>query len=684
MRNERCLIAATALGLDAGLGDPPNRFHPVAWMGTVIAKTKPYAPEENTSRLGFGTAVSLGGAGFSFGLGWLAERITDLFPRPLAMLVQGYLLKLVLSARGLRLAASEIEGALLAADLDEARRLLHWHLVSRETKDLTEAEVCAAAIESVAENTSDGVVGPLYYYLMGGLGAAWAYRFSNTVDSMWGYRNEEFEWLGKFPARWDDLLNFIPSRLTAMGLAIGGWWTGKDAGRGLRVWHRDHGLTSSPNAGHPMSMMAGLLDVELEKNGHYRLGAGSKAAAKEDIQEFRADHAEFDLGFAGGGFADRIGDEIEWREARERMIQPRAEIVKTSTAHHGAPDYTELEILGISPDEVLDFSVNSNPYGPSPRVREILNGVPLERYPDRDSVVLRRMLSRRFNMHPNRIMVGNGTSELIQMVCFAYLERGDRVLALAHTFGEYQRAASLMGAHFFEFQTSAEDGFQVDAAELGKTLAEREPKIFFLCNPNNPTGAMLPAAVIHDLVRGFPQTLFAVDEAYMAFADTNKSVICNSAANLLVLRSVTKDYALAGLRLGYVVGSMDVIDALQRARPAWNVNAMAQAAGLAAIGDEDYLQQTLEKLRIANLEFRDQLVSIGAELVPSSVHYFLMKVGNAAACRSELLKAHIQVRDCFSFELSAYVRIATKQPEENSRLIAVLGDIQKRRGKLIF
>lgn len=285
VKNERCLIASIALGLDAGLGDPKNQYHPVAWMGTAIAKMRPLAPEENASRLGFGAAVSLGGAAGCYGIGRIAEGITNVLPRIFAMIIQGYLLKLVLSARGLRLAAMEIENALLTDDLPEARRLLHWHLVSRDTETLCESEVCAAAIESVAENTSDGVIGPLYYYLMGGLGGAWAYRFSNTVDSMWGYRNEEFEYLGKFPARWDDLLNFIPARLTALGLGIGGCLIGKDARRGLGVWWNDHGLTASPNAGHPMSMMAGLLNVELEKKAHYRLGAGSKAARPEDIRD---------------------------------------------------------------------------------------------------------------------------------------------------------------------------------------------------------------------------------------------------------------------------------------------------------------------------------------------------------------------------------------------------------------
>lgn len=366
------------------------------------------------------------------------------------------------------------------------------------------------------------------------------------------------------------------------------------------------------------------------------------------------------------------------------MIQPRSEIARTSAVHHGAPDYTELEILGVSPDDVLDFSVNSNPFGPSHKVWEALREVSLERYPDRDAVALRRLLSNRLNMHPNRILVGNGTSELIQMVCFAYLERGDTVMALTHTFGEYQRAASLMGARYVEFQTSAEKGFQVDVVALKEYLAAQNPKICFFCNPNNPTGAMMQAEVITALVKAFPQTLFAIDEAYMAFAEEDESVISCRAENLLVLRSVTKDYALAGLRLGYAVGDTRVIEAVQRVRPAWNVNAMAQAAGLAAIADEAYLQETMRQLRAANSEFRAQLEGLGAELVPSRVHYFLMKVGNAAACRSELLRERIQVRDCFSFDLPAYVRIATKRPEENERLIEVLEGIRERRGELVF
>lgn len=282
---DRCLVAALALGLDASLGDPENRWHPVAWMGSLIGRLKAFAPAGNAGRFCFGGLVALGGAGTCYGMGTLLELGLDMLPAPLALSAKAYTLKMMLSARGLRLAAQEIETALRQEDLNEAQRLLHWHLVSRDTRDLAEHEVCAAAIESVAENTSDGVVGPLYSYLLGGLGAAYAYRFSNTVDSMWGYHDAEHEWLGKFPARWDDLLNLIPARLTALGLALSGRLSGKNVKNGLDTWRSDRTLTASPNAGHPMSMMAGLLQVELEKKDHYRLGAGQRQATPADLAD---------------------------------------------------------------------------------------------------------------------------------------------------------------------------------------------------------------------------------------------------------------------------------------------------------------------------------------------------------------------------------------------------------------
>lgn len=276
-RDTRRAALLLALALDLALGDPPNRWHPVAWMGTAIASARRRAPRRGRlAPLAYGAALSLGGALTVGGLGCLLERLLDRLPRPWNWLAEAGLLKAAFSMRGLARAAGEIEGALEANDLPEARRLLSWHLVSRDTSALTPSQVAAATVESVAENTSDGVVAPLLYYSLGGLPLALAYRFINTADAMLGYRDPAHEWLGKVPARLDDLANLLPSRLTALLFVLASAILGEDARQARRIWRRDGRLTASPNAGQPMSAMAGALGVELEKVGHYRLGAGQQ------------------------------------------------------------------------------------------------------------------------------------------------------------------------------------------------------------------------------------------------------------------------------------------------------------------------------------------------------------------------------------------------------------------------
>jgi adenosylcobinamide-phosphate synthase len=192
-------------------------------------------------------------------------------------------LKMTFSVRGLARAATDVRRALAGGDLPEARRRLAWNLVSRDTADLDEPRVAAAAVESVAENTSDGVIAPWFFYLIGGIPAALAYRFVNTADAMLGYRDAEREWLGKVPARLDDVLNWVPARLTAALVVLVAPLVGGSAAGGVRVWRRDAGVTASPNAGQPMAASAGVLGLELEKVGCYRLGAGGRLPSERDI-----------------------------------------------------------------------------------------------------------------------------------------------------------------------------------------------------------------------------------------------------------------------------------------------------------------------------------------------------------------------------------------------------------------
>lgn len=197
---------------------------------------------------------------------WAAAYIGAWAAAPLMALA----LKPLFAWRALRRAA---EAVIAAPDLDGARKMLSWHLVSRDTTDLTAGEVYGATIESLAENLSDSLVAPLLYFVLGGLPLAALYRFANTADAMWGYRTAELEWFGKWAARTDDVLNLLPSRLTALLLCIVSPFAGLDACRAWRVWRRDRRLTASPNAGQPMSAMSGALGVNLSKRGHYNLGA---------------------------------------------------------------------------------------------------------------------------------------------------------------------------------------------------------------------------------------------------------------------------------------------------------------------------------------------------------------------------------------------------------------------------
>ncbi len=275
-----------ALILDGVLGDPPSRFHPVAWLGTAIGIAKYRAPRRGrVLPFLYGAGIMIIGVLLVAVVGFSLFQLMRLLPLPIQWLVEAYLLKLTLSLRGLARAAKQVQHALDAKELADARELVGRHLVSRDTSRLTAYEVTAAAVESVAENASDSVVAPLFFYALGGLPAALVYRFINTADSMLGYHDEDHEWLGKVPARVDDVVNFIPARLTALLLIFASVFLRNKTRLAWQVWRKEARFTESPNAGQPMSAMAGALGIELEKFGYYRLGAGHPFPIPADISK---------------------------------------------------------------------------------------------------------------------------------------------------------------------------------------------------------------------------------------------------------------------------------------------------------------------------------------------------------------------------------------------------------------
>ncbi|MEJ5248226.1 MAG: cobyric acid synthase [Caldilinea sp.] len=354
----------------------------------------------------------------------------------------------------------------------------------------------------------------------------------------------------------------------------------------------------------------------------------------------------------------------------------RPEALATPPTFHGAIDYAEIEQLGLTPDAILDFSQNSNPFGPSPAVQQALQTIDLARYPDREYRALRRALADALRTTPESILVGNGASEILWLAAFAFLRRGDAVLIVGPTYGEYARVAALMGATVHEWRGEERNAFAVEPEAIERLLEQRLPSAVFLCNPNNPTGRFTPVEVLHAWARRWPQTLFIVDESYLAFLASPRSAYAPDLANLLIVRSLTKEYALAGLRLGYALAAPTFIEAMRRVQPPWSVNALAQAAGAAALADLTHLRETLAALRLAKEELIAGLEHGGWRPLPSETHFMLVRVGDGAALRRRLLAHGLLVRDCASFGLSAHIRIATRKPEENRRLLNALEQLR--------
>ena len=279
--------AVVALFIDHLFGEPPVRWHPVVWMGHALGwagkRVAPLAAEAPVGRDGrafwHGTlhwlVLSAGVVLTATGLQWALYQL----PVWLAAVGLGLCLKPLLAWRMLRTEVLAVEAA-LGESLAAGRERLGW-LVSRDVATLTEAQVRESAIESLAENLSDSVVAPLFWFALAGLPGAALYRFANTADAMWGYRTvrggRQWEWAGKWAARADDVLNWLPARLTGCVLAL---WAG---GRVLRALPVQAALPPSPNSGWPMAAMALALGVRLGKPGVYALNAAGRQPVASDV-----------------------------------------------------------------------------------------------------------------------------------------------------------------------------------------------------------------------------------------------------------------------------------------------------------------------------------------------------------------------------------------------------------------
>jgi histidinol-phosphate/aromatic aminotransferase/cobyric acid decarboxylase-like protein len=330
--------------------------------------------------------------------------------------------------------------------------------------------------------------------------------------------------------------------------------------------------------------------------------------------------------------------------------EPRRELSALIPVFHG----------GAAPATMIDFSTGVSPLPPPAPILRAIADADVTRYPDSTARPLRERLAALHAVEPEQVVIGAGSVELIWALARAFAGPGRRGLVLGPCFGEYAQALRASGARCLELRPPAPFAVDVTAAEHAAHLSS----IAFMCRPGNPTLRHEPPALIDALAARSPSTLWVIDEAYASMFDDLAPVPVRT--NVLLLRSLTKLFALPGLRLGYLVASLPVARAVQLSLPPWNVSAPAQAAGLAAC--ESAAEIPAIRRELAGL--RQRLVErLGSErLVAQGGPFLLYRVGDAASFTRALDAAGCRVRDCTSFGLPEHVRVGVRPPADQDVL----------------
>ncbi len=338
--------------------------------------------------------------------------------------------------------------------------------------------------------------------------------------------------------------------------------------------------------------------------------------------------------------------------------------------------------LGLK--DVIKLASNENPLGPSPLALQALQKLlpRLHHYPDGNCYYLRQALAEKLALQPQQLVFGNGSDEILSLITRAYINPGDESLTASPTFSEYEFAMRLMGGVPRTIPLRGKN-FEFNLEELAAAVNERT-RIIFICSPNNPTGSAVDKEQLDRFLQQLPSgVLVVLDQAYYEYADCYGSdaglEYVRAGLPVIVLRTFSKIYGLAGLRIGYGAAPAEVVADLNRVREPFNVNSAAQAAALAALEDEEHVQRSRALVAEGQAQLREGLLKLGLEPVPSQANFCFVDVKvDSRKVFQELLQRGVIIRTGDIFGHPTYIRVTFGTAEQNRRFLEALEEVLER------
>ncbi len=328
-------------------------------------------------------------------------------------------------------------------------------------------------------------------------------------------------------------------------------------------------------------------------------------------------------------------------------------------------------------EDVIKLASNENPLGPSPKaLAAIEEALPrLNLYPDGQSYYLLHALAEHLGVEPEQVTVGNGADGIIMQTCLAYLEEESEVIVSRSSFPVYDIYTHIMRATLIKTPLK---NYRLDLEAMAQAISDKT-KLIFVCNPNNPTGTIVTAAEVDAFMEKVPDHVLVVfDEAYYEFVDSDEypdtlKYIWEGRNNVMIMRTFSKSYGLAGIRLGYAVADPEILAPLNRVKEPFAVNLLAQAAGIAALEDEAFLKRSVATNHAGCLFLYREFDRLGLQYVESHTNFILVEIGpQAATIQQWLLEKGIIVRPCTAYDLPNCLRITVGNKAQNARLIEAL------------